>query len=429
MFTYNLNISAVNLLKSVHFLTQCTLFPTTKVNQHYNSLTLSSNPTEPKATGSAYTLTLSPDATPNPLTTPLTNTHASTETNSSRGFIAGWLGVIDYPNDQPVIYKNFSYFSFSILIDTESDTCTAQSLNNLNSSELTSISDELNNAIKLSSTTTQATKTRIWTHRWSKIQYNKAFNRIKSYLASGDTYQINLAMPFVCNDDLTSAPPYQLLTKFNGRHACYIKRDGRTIFSVSPERLIHINGQDLTTSPIKGTAPRSNNILIDRQNSAALTASTKNQAENLMIVDLLRNDLSIHALPHSVKVEKLYELESHHNVHHLVSTITAKLKPDTILTDAIRDIFPGGSITGAPKKRAMEIIKELEVQPRGAYCGSFGYIDDRGICDFNILIRTIEAKKEGAVCWGGGGIVIDSELESEYQEIFNKVQQILDTPF
>jgi para-aminobenzoate synthetase component 1 len=424
MFTYNLNISAANLLKSVHFLTQCALFPTTASNQHYNSLTLSSAPTKPKDAGSAYTLTLSPDAAPNTLK----NTRASTETHSSGGFIAGWLGVIDYPNDQPVINKSFSYFSFTILIDTENDTCTAQSLTGLNSSELTSISDELNNAIELSSITTQAVKPRTWTHRWNKAQYNKAFNRVKSYLASGDTYQINLAMPFVCHDDLTNASPYALLTKFNGRHACYIKRNNRTIFSVSPERLIHINGQDLTTSPIKGTAPRSNNLLIDRQNAADLTASTKNQAENLMIVDLLRNDLSIHALPHSVKVEKLYELESHHNVHHLVSTISAKLKPDTILTDAIRDIFPGGSITGAPKKRAMEIIKELEAQPRGAYCGSFGYIDDRGICDFNILIRTIEAKKEGAVCWGGGGIVIDSELESEYQEIFNKVQQILDTP-
>lgn len=424
MFTYNLNISAANLLKSVHFLTQCTLFPTTTAHQHYNSLTLSSDPTEPKATGSAYTLTLSPDTGFNTLT----NTRVSTETHSSGGFISGWLGVIDYPNDQPAINKSFSYFNFSILIDTESDTCTAQSLYDLNPSELSSIKDELNSAIELSRITTQATQTRIWAHRWGKTQYNKAFNRVKNYLASGDTYQINLAMPFICNDNLTNASPYPLLTKFNGRHACYIKRNDRTIFSVSPERLIRINGQELTTSPIKGTAPRSNNLSIDRQNAADLTASIKNQAENLMIVDLLRNDLSIHALPHSVKVEKLYELESHHNVHHLVSTISAKLKPDTILIDAIRDIFPGGSITGAPKKRAMEIIKELEAQPRGAYCGSFGYIDDRGICDFNILIRTIEAKKEGAVCWGGGGIVIDSELESEYQEIFNKVQQILDTP-
>ena len=123
-----------------------------------------------------------------------------------------------------------------------------------------------------------------------------------------------------CNADLMRSSEI-------GRTACYIKRNNRTIFSVSPERLIHINGQDLTTSPIKGTAPRSNNLSIDRQNAADLTASIKNQAENLMIVDLLRNDLSIHALPHSVKVEKLYELESHHNVHHLVSTISAKLKP------------------------------------------------------------------------------------------------------
>ena len=215
---------------------------------------------------------------------------------------------------------------------------------------------------------------------------------------------------------------------FNPRHGCVIRSSKRTIFSVTPERLLKITNGKLETRPIKGTAPRSSNPTQDKANADNLILSEKNRAENLMIVDLLRNDLSIYATPNSVKVEKLFELESHANVHHLVSTITATLRPNVSISSALLAAFPGGSITGAPKKRAMEIINELEAQPRGAYCGSAGYIDDNGNCDFNILIRTIEAKEDGATCWGGGGIVIDSEVDSEFDEIHNKVDKILSTP-
>jgi para-aminobenzoate synthetase component 1 len=127
-------------------------------------------------------------------------------------------------------------------------------------------------------------------------------------------------------------------------------------------------------------------------------------------------------------VEKLFELESHANVHHLVSTISAKRRDDKNNLDVVTDAFPGGSITGAPKQRAMEIIDELEADSRRAYCGSMGYFDDDGHADFNILIRTIEATADGAVCWGGGGITIDSTADDEYQEILNKVGKILQTP-
>lgn len=417
MFTRILNIQAANLLKSVHFLNECALFMTTQPAEHYNSLTL--QPT--------YILAMSPDKSSKTLPR---NTSTNPKTIEAPWFVSGWLGVINYPNFQTTKHCDFLHFRNSILIDPLSNTCTLQSPKTISSAELHSITSELEQAISnaQSSTASLTPKHRPWTQQWSKAQYTTAFNSVKDYLASGDAYQVNLAMPFICNDDITNTSPYQLLTTFNGRHACYLKLKDRTIFSVSPERLIQINGQKLITSPIKGTAPRSEDKLQDSTNAKELTASTKNQAENLMIVDLLRNDLSMNALPHSVKVEKLFELESHHNVHHLVSTISATLKQSTELAGAIRDIFPGGSITGAPKKRAMEIIEELEAQPRGAYCGSFGYIDDRGLCDFNILIRTIEAKKDGAVCWGGGGIVMDSDCDSEYQEIFNKVKQILDMP-
>lgn len=388
---------------------------TTLPAEHYISLTL-----QP-----AYILAISPDKSSNTLPC---NTNTSSTIKETPWFISGWLGVINYPKHQKTIDCDFLHFRNSILIDPSSNTCTLQSLKTISSAELHSITKDLEQAIYNAQISIATPTPRHWTQLWDKSQYSAAFNRVKNYLASGDAYQVNLAMPFACNDDITHTSPYQLLTTFNGRHACYLKLKNRTIFSVSPERLIQINGQELITSPIKGTAPRSKNKYQDSVNASELATSSKNQAENLMIVDLLRNDLSMNALPHSVKVEKLFELESHHNVHHLVSTIRATLKSETELSSAIRDIFPGGSITGAPKKRAMEIIMELEAQPRGAYCGSFGYIDDRGLCDFNILIRTIEAKKDGAICWGGGGIVMDSDRDSEYQEIFNKVKQILNMP-
>lgn len=416
MFTYNLSILPANLLNSLHFLDECCLFSTTKPESYYTSLT--QNSAQP------YTLAFNPTKTSSRL--PESNKHHLKEIQH-HSFISGWVGVIDYPGKHTTSYR-FLHFNFSILIDTSNTFCTLQSYTPLAHAEVLTITSELTDAISTNEVDKNTSNQRIWHQEWNKDQYTMAFNKVKQYLLEGDSYQINLAMPFICHDDLTQSSPINLLEKFNGKHACYIKTKDRTIFSVSPERLVRIENDKLITSPIKGTAPRSKNESLDKQSATALISSSKNQSENLMIVDLLRNDLSVHALPHSVKVEKLYELESHFNVHHLVSTITATLSPEATPAAALHDIFPGGSITGAPKIRAMEIIEELEAQPRGAYCGSFGYIDDSGLCDFNILIRTIEAKKTGATCWGGGGIVIDSEVDSEYEEIFNKIGEILTTP-
>lgn len=424
MFTKTINTSPLNLLKSVHFLNQCALFPQHQTTSPYFLLT------KYPSYKADFVLAINPTKTSSSISTDLVAKQSNTIETPFAGFVSGWLGIIDYPQTLQVQPKSeLLYYPYSILIDSNNrDFCILQSPNPIDSALINEITATLNNAIEIQKRATQKIQSRHWEQVWSKGQYDKAFDTVKEYLVSGDTYQINLAMPFKCSDDLTNISPLPLLSKFNGRHACYIKLKSRTIFSVSPERLLHINGQSLITSPIKGTAARSSNELDDRTNAEELVASVKNRAENLMIVDLLRNDLSVHALPHSVKVEKLFELESHHNVHHLVSTIIATLKPGTPIKSALLDTFPGGSITGAPKKRAMEIINEIEAEARGAYCGSFGYIDDRGNCDFNILIRTIEAKKEGAACWGGGGIVIDSECDSEYQEIFNKIGQILTTP-
>ncbi|WP_221795014.1 aminodeoxychorismate synthase component I [Oceanobacter mangrovi] len=267
-----------------------------------------------------------------------------------------------------------------------------------------------------------------WQPAWNPGRYQQAFDQVQQYIDAGDVYQVNLTMPFYTGSNLTSANPAALLQHFDAPFSCYFRNPELTLFSVSPERFIKIEQQQMVTSPIKGTAPRGDTPAEDLANRQWLAASEKNQAENLMIVDLLRNDLGRSAEAGSVKVDKLFDIESHANVHHMVSTISARVKAELTPVDAIVSAFPGGSITGAPKKRAMEIIAELEAGPRGLYCGSFGYFSDQGISDFNILIRSIVATPTGAECWGGGGVVKDSTSESEYDEIFAKVQRLLDGP-
>jgi para-aminobenzoate synthetase component 1 len=264
-----------------------------------------------------------------------------------------------------------------------------------------------------------------WHSAWPYSRYQQAFNQVQNYLRAGDCYQVNLALPFSCNENLTERSPLALLQSFNPTFGGYLKTAERTLFSVSPERFMSVSGARIETRPIKGTVARSQDPKQDAANQAWLKNSAKNQAENLMIVDLLRNDLSRYAKPHSVKVEKLFALESHANVHHLVSTISAQKQPHISMAEVISSALPGGSITGAPKKRAVEIIAELEAAPRHAYCGAMGYFDERGLADFNILIRTLEAQSSGAQCWAGGGVVLDSQCQEEWQELHTKVQRIL----
>ena len=371
-------------------------------------------------------------------------------TPSSERFQSGWLGYFSYdagvalaslkPSDadhpqsseKPVTpLAEFSYYPFSLKLDLATDSCTVQNpLGRPTGDMEVWLSQLLTLLSQPHSPNATSFKEQLpdWQPAWSKAQYTQAFERIHQYLLAGDTYQVNLTMPFLCAQDLTQGNPMTLLRRFNAPFSCYYKTDALTLFSVTPERFLRIERQQMTTSPIKGTIPRGQNPQQDRSNKEWLQASTKNQAENLMIVDLLRNDLGRSATAGSVTVTRLFDIESHANVHHMVSTIQAQKSPTLSNLDAIINAFPGGSITGAPKKRAMEIIEELERQPRSLYCGSFGYFDDTGLTDFNILIRSIIATPEQAVCWGGGGLVIDSTVDSEYEEIHNKVDRILETP-
>lgn len=201
------------------------------------------------------------------------------------------------------------------------------------------------------------------------------------------------------------------------------------ILSVSPERFIQVekqkNKSHVITQPIKGTRPRSKDPIEDERLSDELQSSIKDRAENLMIVDLLRNDIGRSAATGSVKVTKLFELQSFTSVHHLVSTIEADLAQDKDAIELLKYCFPGGSITGAPKVRSMEVIEELEPHRRSIYCGSVLYYDFRGMLDSNIAIRTLVTENGSIYAWGGGGLVADSEAANEYQETLHKLSKIL----
>tara|TARA_R110002049_G_scaffold13509_2_gene58577 strand:+ start:211218 stop:212594 length:1377 start_codon:yes stop_codon:yes gene_type:complete len=252
-------------------------------------------------------------------------------------------------------------------------------------------------------------------------QYAEKFSKVKNYISSGDCYQVNLAQRFNVPVEGDSWSGYQHLRKINpSPFGAYMNIPECKVLSVSPERFLQVNNGVVETKPIKGTRPRSKDEKIDNELVLELESSTKDRAENVMIVDLLRNDLSKCCDVNSVKVTKLFNIESYPTVHHLVSTIEGKLPNKTSPVELLRECFPGGSITGAPKIRAMEIIEELEPHRRGLYCGSIGYIGFNRKMDTNIAIRTIIQKDNQAYFYAGGGLVWDSQVDEEYQETFDK---------
>ncbi len=310
----------------------------------------------------------------------------------------------------------------------------------------------------------------ILTAQWQKSDYQQAFAQTQIYLRQGDCYQINLTQAWrssfkndICNDGQainnlieylpalhrnTGAPfagylADNPLNKSTANINDWVNESsdsknniGFELLSCSPElfftfiKEVKTNNHHIVTKPIKGTIPRGNNIEQDAALKQKLIDSDKDRAENVMIVDLLRNDLGKYAKTGSVKVPQLFEIESFSNVHHMVSTITAELKEDTHSLAVLFGSLPAGSITGTPKKRAVEIISELEMAPRGAYCGTMGYMNFDGSGQWNVLIRTLQANKSlsGArevSLWAGGGITIASDCIAEYQECLDKVGNLL----
>ena len=261
----------------------------------------------------------------------------------------------------------------------------------------------------------------------SETEYKQAIREIKAYISSGDCYQTNFTQHHSAQFSGDLWPAYLALRQAVGSpYSAFWQWRDQALLCVSPERFIRIKDRQAETKPIKGTIKRGSDPEQDQQRAEQLIASVKDRAENLMIVDLLRNDLSRNAEPGSIRVPKLFELESFANVHHLVSTVTGLLAENSTALDMLRDSFPGGSITGAPKKRAMEIIEQLEPVRRSVYCGSIGYISANQNMDSNIAIRTIIADGDSLHCWGGGGIVADSEESQEYQESIDKIKALLE---
>ena len=265
-----------------------------------------------------------------------------------------------------------------------------------------------------------------WHSNMSAAEYAEKFSRVQAYLHSGDCYQVNLAQRFQAAYE---GDEWQAFTRLNASNkapfSAFLRLEHGAILSLSPERFIHLADGMIQTRPIKGTLPRLADADADRQQAETLAASPKDRAENLMIVDLMRNDIGRVAEPGSVRVPELFVVEPFPAVHHLVSTITARLPASRTACDLLRAAFPGGSITGAPKVRAMEIIDELEPHRRNAWCGSIGYVSLCGTMDTSITIRTLTACDGNLYCSAGGGIVADSQAEAEYQETFDKVNRIL----
>lgn len=261
---------------------------------------------------------------------------------------------------------------------------------------------------------------------FSRVEYEAAFAKIREYLLAGDCYQVNLAQRFTADAAGDGFTAYLTLREINpAPYSAFLDLPQVQILSVSPERFLAVQDGKVETKPIKGTRQRGINAEADARLIEDLRSNDKDRAENLMIVDLLRNDLSKSCMAGSVQVQKLFEIESYANVHHLVSTITGKLKPDKDALSLLRDSFPGGSITGAPKIRAMEIIEELEPQQRGIYCGSIGYVGWDGNMDTNIAIRTMIYTEGKIHCSAGGGIVADSNVADEYRETLDKAAGML----
>jgi para-aminobenzoate synthetase component 1 len=263
-----------------------------------------------------------------------------------------------------------------------------------------------------------------FTHRG----YLDAITRVREYIFAGDIFQSNLSQRFEVPLTEAGWTIYRRLRTQNpAPFAAYLDFPGVEVLSASPERFLRVDvGGHVETRPIKGTRPRGLGPEHDAALGLVLSESAKDRAENLMIVDLMRNDLSQVCAPGTVRVSELFALEHYATVHHLVSTVLGELVPGKDALDLLRAAFPGGSITGAPKVRAMEIIAELEPSQRGIYCGSIGYWSVTGALDTSIAIRTAVVVGERVCFSAGGGIVADSDPEQEYQETLDKARGMID---
>ena len=351
-------------------------------------------------------------------------------------FIGGAIGYFSYdmgrvleelPNDSNEDYSIpdsiFMVYENIIVFDLHNKTTYISELGSIENS--TSIIEEKLKDYKEINEVNVGDSASTFVSNFTKEPYEKAIVKLKEYIRSGDVYIANMTRRIMCNNNEESFSIYEKLRSINkAPFSAYMNFDDFQVISSSPERFISVENRIVHTRPIKGTRPRGATLEEDLCNKEELINSEKDKSELLMIVDLERNDLSKVCKPNSVKVKELFKIEEYATVFHLVSDIEGKLMDDVTSVKCMRECFPGGSITGAPKIRAMEIIEELEGLKRGLYTGSIGYFDLRGNCDFNIVIRTI-IKKDGKAYLGvGGGITWDSVEEAEWQETEDKAKAL-----
>ena len=354
--------------------------------------------------------------------------------NSLLPFTGGALGYFSYELGQTYVQNDKDHvgiplmmvgiYDWALIVDhQEKKACIASHLLNKDTNNyLNDLAEKFKNA----KASHHSFKTRSSTKPLLDFNaYELIVNKILAFIKAGDCYQINISNKYHAQCEGSGWTGYKKLRTINrSPFMAYLHHEDFDVLCGSPERFIKSTDGNVETRPIKGTEPRDPNPSIDKENAERLLKSEKDRAENLMIVDLLRNDLGKNCIPGSVNVKALCELKSYSNVHHLESIVEGILKPHSSLPKLLKDSFPGGSITGTPKIRSMEIIDQLEPHRRDIYCGSIGYIGFNRQMDTNIAIRTLIKKDNTLHFYSGGGIVAQSNPKSEFDEIAYKASNI-----
>ncbi|PCI76173.1 MAG: aminodeoxychorismate synthase, component I [SAR86 cluster bacterium] len=342
------------------------------------------------------------------------------------------IGYLGYPTligkaDFSIIDAFVGIYLWTIVLDHESRSCDLRMHPSCSATTMDQTLASIEQSLDRTAATEPATFAleSPFANGTSFAEYRKAFTEIKSRIDSGDCYQVNLTQSFTARGRGEPLAAYLKLRRATtAPFSAYIDWNSGALLSLSPERFVSLKQGAVLTQPVKGTRPRGGSKDEDRRLARELASSEKDRAENLMIVDLLRNDLGRVCETGSIEVNQLFTIESFSNVHHMVSNVEGRLRTGKDALDLLSSCYPGGSITGAPKLAAMEIIQNVEHTARRVYCGTVFYLGADGSLDSNITIRSLLWKSGVLSCWAGGGIVADSDCEQEYQECFDKIDNI-----
>jgi para-aminobenzoate synthetase component 1 len=343
-----------------------------------------------------------------------------------KGGILGYLGYpqLTHPNQPQILNACLGVYLWAVIIDHQTRQSHLFFLPSCSQDTRARVKQKL--AQEIRNTSLNFNLLEGFDKDVSRAEYDTSFDAIKQYIRAGDCYQVNLTQRLSSHYSGQPLAAYLRLRNKGGKpFSAFLAWHDKALLSLSPERFLRTHNNAVTTQPIKGTRARGATPEEDRALARELLSSSKDQAENLMIVDLLRNDLGKVCETGSITALPLFELQSFSNVHHLVSTVSGTLKSDCNSLDLIKNCFPGGSITGAPKLRAMQVIEELEAFSRQIYCGSVFYMSFDGNIDSNITIRSLMCDNGDIYCWTGGGIVSDSDCDQEYLECFDKIQHLI----